>query len=153
MVHTCAMKDIRDTIARNLRRLVAVQKDKDGRLTTSRAIAAAAGISHSSVQRLMRPRGAQEWPGLDKIVGVARAFGLTPEQLISEDFIVDDPPILMTPEVRRELRRLRAMERAVMGHLHDGQREPESRSDHGGERRDDHAAIAHDRRRDRGRDE
>lgn len=128
------MKDPREIIAANLRTLVDLQKDRGGRLTNSRAIAAASGVSKNTVQRLLRPHDEAWWPQLDSVSAVAGAFGYTIQQLLSEDFDPHDPPSLMTPVVRLELKELRLMRDALQRLAHE--RPDQSNDDGGGDSRD-----------------
>jgi transcriptional regulator with XRE-family HTH domain len=107
------MPKLREIIARNVQALIDAQADANGSLTTSRAIAKAAGVSHSTVQRVVGQRPEAKWPSLDNIDRVARAFGFSAYQLLIEDFDPADPPLVMSPAVRRELRELRLMRRSL----------------------------------------
>jgi transcriptional regulator with XRE-family HTH domain len=112
------MPKLREIIARNVQALIDAQADANGSLTTSRAIARAAGVSHSTVQRVVGQRPEAKWPSIDNIDRVARAFGFSAYQLLIEDFDPADPPLVMSPAVRRELRELRLMRQSLEALAH-----------------------------------
>ena len=105
---TLHMTPANETLKTNVNRL----RDRFPALKPLQKLADKAGVGKGTVERMTKDGNCE----LRSLEGVAKAFGLSPWQLLVPDFNPDDPPVLgkMTPELEASLQRARVLAKELL---------------------------------------